>query len=108
MVEVKGKAEEAKGKAQAALDKATATKKNIERSNNDLRDLIKQIRDFLTRESYNLFCVCLSLQVTSMHPSSSVYLKSGCNSLSREAQTFFFLNTLSSSFRWILRLFKAS
>lgn len=51
VVEAKSKAEEAKGKAQAALDKATATKKNIERSNNDLRDLIKQIRDFLTRES---------------------------------------------------------
>lgn len=50
VVEVKSKAEEAKGKAQAALDKATATKKNIERSNNDLRDLIKRIRDFLSRK----------------------------------------------------------
>lgn len=78
MVEVKGRAEEAKGKAQAVLDKAAATKKNIERSNNDLRDLIKQIRVFLTSESYNLFCVCLSLQVAFMHPSSSVYIKSGC------------------------------
>lgn len=50
VVEVKSKAEEAKGKAQAALDKAMASRKNIERSNNDLRDLIKQIREFLTRE----------------------------------------------------------
>lgn len=71
-MEVKSKAEEAKGKAQAALDKATTTKKNIERSNNDLRDLIKQIRDFLTREleifiymTYKTCFLCLSLQVTS-------------------------------------------
>uniref|UniRef100_A0A3Q3K397 Laminin, beta 2 (laminin S) n=1 Tax=Monopterus albus TaxID=43700 RepID=A0A3Q3K397_MONAL len=49
VAEAKTKAEEAKGKAQAALDKATATKSKVERSNNDLRDLIKQIREFLTR-----------------------------------------------------------
>lgn len=51
VAEAKSKAEEAKGKAQAALDKATATKNKVERSNNDLRDLIKQTREFLTRES---------------------------------------------------------
>jgi len=51
VAEAKSKAEEAKGKAQAALDKATATKNMVERSNNDLRDLIKQTREFLTRES---------------------------------------------------------
>ncbi|CAL8324931.1 unnamed protein product [Merluccius merluccius] len=50
VAEAKGKAEEAKGKAQAALDKATATKNKVERSNDDLRDLIKQIREFLTQE----------------------------------------------------------
>ncbi|CAF89550.1 unnamed protein product [Tetraodon nigroviridis] len=50
VVEVKGKAEEAKGKAQAALDKALASRKNTERSNNELRDLIKQIREFLMQE----------------------------------------------------------
>uniref|UniRef100_A0A6Q2YJC7 Laminin, beta 2 (laminin S) n=1 Tax=Esox lucius TaxID=8010 RepID=A0A6Q2YJC7_ESOLU len=43
-------AEEAKDKAQAALEKATNTKNKVERSNNDLRDLIKQIRDFLMQE----------------------------------------------------------
>ncbi|KAG7251224.1 hypothetical protein CRUP_000035, partial [Coryphaenoides rupestris] len=50
VAEAKSKAEEAKGKAQAALDKATATKNKVERSNNDLRDLIKQTREFLTQE----------------------------------------------------------
>lgn len=51
VAEAKAKAEEAKGKAQVALDKATATKNKVERSNNNLRDLIKQIRGFLTRQS---------------------------------------------------------
>ncbi|XP_028308576.1 laminin subunit beta-2 isoform X2 [Gouania willdenowi] len=50
VTEAKTKAEDAKGKAQAALDKASLTKSRVERSNNDLRDLIKQIRDFLTQE----------------------------------------------------------
>lgn len=86
MVEVKGKAEEAKGKAQAALDKAMATKKNIERSNNDLRDLIKQIRDFLTREwdllqTLKTCCGCVCLQAayvpSAKHPSPSTYPESG-------------------------------
>uniref|UniRef100_A0AAR2JQX6 Laminin, beta 2 (laminin S) n=1 Tax=Pygocentrus nattereri TaxID=42514 RepID=A0AAR2JQX6_PYGNA len=43
-------AQEAKDKAQAALKKASDTKKKVERSNNDLRDLIKQIRGFLMQE----------------------------------------------------------
>lgn len=55
VAQARTKAEEAKSKAQAALDKATATKNKVERSNNDLRDLIKQIRGFLTRESEILF-----------------------------------------------------
>uniref|UniRef100_A0A7N6BW38 Laminin, beta 2 (laminin S) n=1 Tax=Anabas testudineus TaxID=64144 RepID=A0A7N6BW38_ANATE len=50
VAEARTKAQEAKGKAQAALDKATVTKNKVERSNNDLRDLIKQIREFLTQE----------------------------------------------------------
>ncbi|XP_018593226.2 laminin subunit beta-2 isoform X2 [Scleropages formosus] len=50
VADAKAKAEKAKGKAQAALDKANNTKTKVERSNNDLRDLIKQIRDFLMQE----------------------------------------------------------
>lgn len=75
MAEAKSKAEEAKGKARAALDKGTATKKKVERSNNDLRDLIKQIRDFLMRESdsllalYKVIRYCLSPLCTRVvHP----------------------------------------
>lgn len=50
VAEAKTKAQEAKDKAQAALKKASDTKKKVESSNNDLRDLIKQIRGFLMRE----------------------------------------------------------
>lgn len=50
MADAKTKAQEAKDKAQAALMKASDTKNKVERSNDDLRDLIKQIRTFLMRE----------------------------------------------------------
>uniref|UniRef100_H3B4L9 Laminin subunit beta 2 n=1 Tax=Latimeria chalumnae TaxID=7897 RepID=H3B4L9_LATCH len=50
VAEAKVKADEAKLRAQAALDKANGTKARIDRSNKELRDLIKQIRDFLTQE----------------------------------------------------------
>uniref|UniRef100_A0AAY4EAZ9 Laminin subunit beta 2 n=1 Tax=Denticeps clupeoides TaxID=299321 RepID=A0AAY4EAZ9_9TELE len=50
VADAKAKAVEAKGKAQAALEKASDTKNKVERSNNDLRDLIKQIREFLMQE----------------------------------------------------------
>uniref|UniRef100_A0A8C1KS96 Laminin, beta 2 (laminin S) n=1 Tax=Cyprinus carpio TaxID=7962 RepID=A0A8C1KS96_CYPCA len=42
--------QEAKDKAQAALEKASDTKNKLDHSNNDLRDLIKQIREFLMQE----------------------------------------------------------
>uniref|UniRef100_A0A4W4EVQ4 Laminin, beta 2 (laminin S) n=1 Tax=Electrophorus electricus TaxID=8005 RepID=A0A4W4EVQ4_ELEEL len=50
VADAKTKAQEAKDKAQAALRKASDTKSKVERSNNDLRDLIKQIRAFLMQE----------------------------------------------------------
>uniref|UniRef100_A0A8C1IFF7 Laminin, beta 2 (laminin S) n=1 Tax=Cyprinus carpio TaxID=7962 RepID=A0A8C1IFF7_CYPCA len=50
VADAKTKAQEAKDKAQAALEKASDTKNKADHSNNDLRDLIKQIRDFLMRE----------------------------------------------------------
>ncbi|KAI4871644.1 hypothetical protein NFI96_018573, partial [Prochilodus magdalenae] len=50
VADAKTKAQEAKDKAQAALKKASDTKKKVERSNHDLRDLIKQIRGFLMQE----------------------------------------------------------
>lgn len=55
MADAKTKAQEAKDKAQAALMKSSDTKNKVERSNNDLRDLIKQIRVFLMRESLLLY-----------------------------------------------------
>lgn len=54
MADAKTKAQEAKDKAQAALIKASHAKNKVDRSNNDLRDLIKQIRAFLMRESLPL------------------------------------------------------
>lgn len=50
VADAKIKAQEAKDKAQAALMKASDTKNKVERSNDDLRDLIKQIRTFLMQE----------------------------------------------------------
>lgn len=51
VADAKIKAQEAKDKAQAALMKASNTKNKVDQSNNDLRDLIKQIRAFLMRKS---------------------------------------------------------
>lgn len=65
MADAKSKAEEAKDKAQAALEKANDTKNKVERSNDDLRDLIKQIRDFLTREFSPIMpCIYMCWQKT--------------------------------------------
>lgn len=59
MADAKTKAQKAKDKAQAALMKASDTKNKVERSNNDLRDLIKQIRAFLMRECLPLVISCV-------------------------------------------------
>ncbi|TRY90633.1 hypothetical protein DNTS_003700 [Danionella cerebrum] len=50
VADAKTKAKEAKDRAQAALEKASDTKNKVDHSNNDLRDLIKQIREFLMQE----------------------------------------------------------
>lgn len=50
VADAKTKAQEAKDRAQAALEKASDTKNKVDHSNNDLRDLIKQIRQFLMQE----------------------------------------------------------
>lgn len=47
--EAKVKADEAKLNAQVVLAKTNETKKRVDGSNEELRQLIKQIRDFLTR-----------------------------------------------------------
>lgn len=47
--EAKVKADEAKLNAQEVLQKTNETKKRVDDSNEELRRLIKQIRDFLTR-----------------------------------------------------------
>lgn len=45
------KADEAKLSAQDVLLKTNRTKQRVDQSNEELRVLIKQIRDFLTRKS---------------------------------------------------------
>uniref|UniRef100_A0A8D1HDS2 Laminin subunit beta-1 n=1 Tax=Sus scrofa TaxID=9823 RepID=A0A8D1HDS2_PIG len=52
--EAKLRADEAKQNAQDVLLKANATKEKVDKSNEDLRNLIKQIRDFLTQDSADL------------------------------------------------------
>lgn len=49
--EAKLKADEAKLSAQDVLMKTNRTKQRVDQSNEELRSLIKQIRDFLTRTS---------------------------------------------------------
>lgn len=50
--EAKVKADEAKLNAQEVLAKTNETKKRVDGSNEELRQLIKQIRDFLTRKTH--------------------------------------------------------
>ncbi|XP_039103134.1 laminin subunit beta-1 [Hyaena hyaena] len=52
--EAKLRADEARQQAQGVLQKTSATKENVDKSNEDLRNLIKQIRDFLTQDSADL------------------------------------------------------
>ncbi|XP_021240282.1 laminin subunit beta-1 [Numida meleagris] len=52
--EAKQRADEAKQNAQEVLLKTNATKEQVDRSNEDLRNLIKQIRDFLMQDSADL------------------------------------------------------
>lgn len=51
VTEAKGKADEARQSARDVLMKTNRTKQRVDESNEDLRTLIKQIRDFLTRRS---------------------------------------------------------
>lgn len=48
VLEAKVKADEAKQSAQDVLMKTNRTKQRVDQSNEELRGLIKQIRDFLT------------------------------------------------------------
>lgn len=50
VAEAKGKADEARLQAQAALDKANQTRARVESSNRELRELISQVKAFLSRE----------------------------------------------------------
>ncbi|ROL46626.1 Laminin subunit beta-1 [Anabarilius grahami] len=52
--EAKVKADEAKLNAQEVLAKTNETKKRVDSSNEELRQLIKQIRDFLTQDGADL------------------------------------------------------
>ncbi|XP_028601604.2 laminin subunit beta-1 [Podarcis muralis] len=52
--EAKQRADEAKQNAQEVLLKTNATKEQVDRSNKDLRNLIKQIREFLMKDSADL------------------------------------------------------
>ncbi|KAM6973643.1 laminin subunit beta-1a [Aplochiton taeniatus] len=52
--EAKGKADEAKLSAQSVLLKTNRTKQRVDQSNEELRSLIKQIKDFLTQDAADL------------------------------------------------------
>lgn len=52
--EAKLRADEAKQSAEDILLKTNATKEKMDKSNEDLRNLIKQIRNFLTQDSADL------------------------------------------------------
>lgn len=54
MSEAKQKADEAKLNAYDVLMRTNRTKQRVDQSNKELRGLIKQIRDFLTRTSPRL------------------------------------------------------
>ncbi|XP_043944496.1 laminin subunit beta-1 [Protopterus annectens] len=54
VLEAKIKADEAKTNAHAVLLKTNATKEKLDKSNEDLRNLIKQIREFLMQDSADL------------------------------------------------------
>uniref|UniRef100_A0A8D0HW36 Laminin subunit beta 1 n=1 Tax=Sphenodon punctatus TaxID=8508 RepID=A0A8D0HW36_SPHPU len=54
VTEAKLRADEAKQNAQDVLLKTNATKEQVDRSNEDLRNLIKQIREFLMQDSADL------------------------------------------------------
>lgn len=53
VAEAKGKADEARRQAQAALDKANQTRARVESSNKELRELISQVKAFLSRECWH-------------------------------------------------------
>uniref|UniRef100_A0A8B9N3J0 Laminin subunit beta-1 n=1 Tax=Accipiter nisus TaxID=211598 RepID=A0A8B9N3J0_9AVES len=61
--EAKQRADEAKQNAQAVLLKTNATKEQVDKSNEDLRNLIKQIRDFLMPWQTHSFPVCTRLSI---------------------------------------------
>jgi len=61
--EAKQRADEAKQNAQEVLLKTNATKEQVDRSNEDLRNLIKQIRDFLMRKNLKLTLSLLLLHL---------------------------------------------
>lgn len=54
VAESKLKAEEAKQNAQSVLNKANATREKVYKSNEDLRNLIKEIKDFLMQDGADL------------------------------------------------------
>lgn len=54
VTDAKVKADEAKLNAQKVLLKTNATKEKVDKSNEDLRNLIKQIREFLTQDGADL------------------------------------------------------
>lgn len=68
VAETRRLAEEAQQRAQAALDKANASRGQVEQANQELRELIQNVKDFLSREPpmgprpcSGFPCVCVSL-----------------------------------------------
>lgn len=68
VAETRRQAGEAQQRAQAALDKANASRGQVEQANQELRELIQSVKDFLSREPPmwprpcgHFLCVCVSL-----------------------------------------------
>lgn len=73
--EAKQRADEAKQNAQEVLLKTNATKEQVDRSNEDLRNLIKQIRDFLMRKNLALALSLVSTSVKTLFLSLASFSK---------------------------------
>lgn len=62
MSDARGRADEAKISSQNVFLRANQSKARVEQTNDELRDLIQQIRDFLTSTICHIYCKKHSLR----------------------------------------------
>nr|XP_020633682.1 laminin subunit beta-1 [Pogona vitticeps] len=87
--EAKERADEAKQNARDVLLKTNATKEQVDRSNQDLRNLIKQIREFLMKDSADLDSIeAVANEVLSMEmPSTPEQLQTLTDSIRERVES---------------------